>query len=267
MSMNSLSEKKVKKAEADKRNDVAVNRVMILFALTVIAVLTMNLLQSNFGGGMVTFMTVVLPIMTVCLGVLTLAALAWHIVCIKKQKDQTYRILKSSYIFGTALTLFVAALACLLIPSVSCVTVATVVMIAALVLCYVHNFYPTDFFLYSLVTAVSALFLLAIKDAQLIPATHITASKAIMLVVAALAICFAAAVLAVTLMARKGKLKVGKKAIRVPHNANLYPFFIGAVLLLAGTVLMLFFPIATIAIGALFAAYLVIAIIYSVKMM
>jgi len=145
------------------------------------------------------------------------------------------------------------------------VTGAIVVLIAALVLCYVYNFYTKDFFIYSVLTACGAVLMYAagLGKAQL---TLFTIVK-IVAGVLALAIAVVTAVLAFKASKNGGKLSIGKKNISLGKGFKYYPLFIGSAILFVGTVAALLFGAVTVyALCALFAAYLVIAIIYSIKM-
>lgn len=253
--------KKERKAEEQKLNDVAVNRVMILFTLTVVGVVVLNILRNVVGKNEYIFVLNVLPFVQIGTALLVAAAAIWFYLCRKNNVDETYRLFKSSYVLGTAITIFVPAL----LYKYTHVTGAIVIMVAALVLCYVYNFYPRDFYMYSILTAVGAVLMYAAGLGK----AYLTLFTIVKIAAGIVAIAVAIATLAVTLKVRKcnGKLEFFGKKISFGGSFKYYPFVIGAVILLLGTIVSFVAGAATVyALCAFFAAYLVIAIIYSIKM-
>ncbi len=261
MSQDLFKEKRAQKAEAKRLNDVAVNRVMILFALVFISVFVMIMMADRFAKNEDVFVLDILPWVQIGLGVLTVAAGVWCYICKKKGTDETYRILKSTYLLGTAVTLLIPALLYNFIGMGGVIAV----MIGGLVLCYVHNFYPRDFELYSYLTAAGAVCLYAASLNRANPV--LTLTSVIKTGATAVAILLGAAAIVVVLLAKSGKISCKKCRKALPHNTQAYPFLIGGALMLAGGVLAFFWAVGALyAVYALLAAYLVIAIVYSIKM-
>ncbi|MDD6799722.1 MAG: hypothetical protein PUE85_04815 [Firmicutes bacterium] len=261
----SIGDNKNRKKRDEKTEELLVNRLMLLFVAAIVAVVALLAIKKNGMFAMASFIMNVLPWAILISGLLLAGAAALFIYRRVKHIDDSMKV------FSSGVLLFVAAMLFLLFSTYEfvnrtsdgfSVTIAAIIIVTAL--CFIFSFYSRDFFRYSLFTAVGAALLYYSRGSVDFASG---ASRAVVTVLAAL---LAAAVIVFMLVLRSngGKISLGGKTITVmARNHKYYPFFIGAGSLLCA---LAFSAIcSSLSIYALFAfaaVYLIIAIIYTVRM-
>lgn len=236
--------------------------MMLAFVVAVVAVVAL-LMIGNGGARERTFVYSVLPIARIVSVVLLAGTAAWFCVCRVKKRDESQRVITSTFVFIVALVLCLS----MLLYTVIGVTLIIAAVIAVTIAAFVKYFYARDFYWLTILTAVQAACVVGARAAagQVIWKT-IASSVCIGLsfIIPVVVIIFFCIV-----KKNDGNFKFKGKDHKILKPGYLAsPFFITAGLTLVGAVTAIAAPaIAIYAVFALLAAYLVFAIIYTVRMM
>ena len=232
------------------KRDVAAQRIIVFSVVLVAVVLAVMMLKNSSISTALTFYNSVRPVLIPVFALLTAGAAALWIVRRKKGVDEHDTVLS-----GSLLTIIAGGLlaACVGYSALSG-TRLLVCLIAASALFYIYYLYPRTFFAYSAVTLAGGLLLAFFRFGTGILGLIVPA------------VLLAALEIVVLMMLVGGKHPLGKL---VPTaSKERLPFVITAAVVLVGLVLgfiapsMLFYAIAL-----LFASFLVIAIINTLRMM
>lgn len=246
-----------------ERDDFLSNRMMALLITVTTLIVTMLLLKKNNNHFEAQFIIYVLPYVRLGLGLVFVASFIYYIIRRRQKIDDSMKFFGSPILLGSASLLFGISLMftyLLVIGTVIC-------FIAAILLYFIYCFYQRDFFWFSIITAAGAALLYASSlDPTSVMLKNIvkTAAKVSAII---LPVIFIIAILVFKradgcIMLRSRNIKIMKDEYRY------YPFITAAAITLAGSVAARFFLGTMIySMVLLFAAYLLIAIIYTVKMM
>lgn len=250
MLKNNVKEMKAKKADEVRKNDVKLYRLMIEFALAVVAFyLTVMAKNSN----QIDLHIKVMPVVLVVTGILFALSAAFYGIGRNKNENNDYKIITRGGIFGNFAALFFG---CLHYYFFLDAPLLIVTLIAVTVLYFIYNIFGGSMFEYSFIT-VACFTLLGITgvDTSIIPSVARAAvygSK-----FAALILPVAAVIYAFIRYAKKSGEKV-----------MLVPIIISSVLTLAGAVLNFVYPTAVIfAVFGLVGCYLIAVIVHTVRNM
>lgn len=241
--------------EKEYLSSVITNKMIIVFLALVFAIaFLMKVGSASMLGGFLA----VLPYIQLGFTVLTAAALVWYIVCRKRGVDEKRRVLSSPLLLGLCASgLFVA----LVFYGFGDPFKVILSLLALTLLFFVYQVFGVDFYLAS-VAAVSSAIAQAIFGASFgmwqIPVSVLAA-------LIALAASVSAVYVTLTLQ-RDGKLRLfGKKLRRPAYTVPAAIVTVSAVSVL-GMAAALLFPLLY-CIAAIAFVYLVVAIIYTVKLM
>lgn len=255
---------KIKKDRADieRRDDFLANRMTVILIAATALIITMLLLKRNNNHFEAQFILYVLPFLRPVLGLAFVAALIYRTTIKIKKTDDSMRFFGSAFMLGIASLLFGLSLIftyVLVMGSVIC-------LIGATLLYFINCFYQRDFFWFTVITAAGAmLFYIGSLEASSVISKNIVKTAARYLSII-LPVIF---IIAVVLLKRWGGyiIRGGKRAKIMKQEYNYYPFITSAAITLAGAVAARLFPGAVIYFMIiLLIAYLLVAIIYTVKM-
>lgn len=256
-----INPKKDKKS-IEERDDFLANRLMALLVAVTALIVILLLLKKNNNIFEALFIINVLPFVRLGSGLIFIAAAVNFIIKRLRHADESMKFFGSPMLFGIALLLFGISIIftyLLVIGTVIC-------FIAALLIYFIYCFYQRDFFWFSIVTAAGTVLLYTSSlstTTGLLKNIIKTAAKTSAVILPVLFI------IAVLIFRRAdGCVMLHKKKIRLMKSEySYYPFIVAPAITLAGSVTALFFYGSMIySMIILLAAYLVIAIIYTVKM-
>ncbi len=254
-------EKMTKKAdrirEKEQLSSVVTNKMIIVFLALVFAI---AFLMKVGTAPMLPGFLAALPYVQLGCAILTAAALAWYIVCVKRGVNEKMRVLSSPLLLGlSASALFVS----LIFYSFGDSFRVVLALLALTLLFFVYQVYGVDFYLASVAVVACCLAATVLRGADFgmwqIPVS-------ILAVLIALAASAFAIYVTSALFAR-GKLTVGGKKLKRPTHmvpTAIYATVAVSVVALAAAALIghLLYCIAVAAV-----VYLIVAIIYTVKLM
>lgn len=246
---------------AQARNDVVVNRMMIMFVLTTIAVVGLLLIKrgTSFERRFVLNMLIYFQIAS---GILFAAAIIFFIFrCVKKIDDNLWIFSSRTLAVITGVIFF----AFMLYTKIGNNRVV-IGVIVALIISFIYSFYQRDYFWYTLFTALITVMLFVMKS----PVYGVWWSDIFVYVskILIFAVPVIVGVLFIIVKYKKGNIKIGKKNITVMKPSYWYlPFFTGAGTAVVCGALGLIFDALTIyaAVGFL-GIYLIFGILYTIKM-
>lgn len=254
-----MTKKEERIREKELLSNVVTSKMIIVFMALVLAIVLMVRVCTS---GAEAAFVLALPYASIAFGVLTAAALVWSLLCKKNGVDEKRRVFSSPLLLGLAAS---GLFTCLLYTGIGGAFRMILVLIAFALLFFVYQIYSADFFVTS-VAAVAGAVASAIIHGAL---SGSFANKGVF--VASAAAAFAAVVLAfaawfVFTLQKAGKVaflgtSVKKTSRMVP--AALYAVLAVAVLAVAAS----FFVSLLYCVAAVAVAYLVVAIIYTVKLM
>lgn len=255
-----LTKKEERIREKEQLSNVITGKMVIVFLALVLAIVV--LVRVSTTGAEPAFV-LSLPYVAIAFGALTAAALVWCLICKKRGVNEKMRVFSSPLLLGIAASgLFTA----LLYTGIGGAFRMILVLIAVALLFFVYQIYSVDFFLCSTAAVAGAVSAAVIRGAM----TGSFGSSKIF--VAAAAATFAAAMLIfafglILRLDREGKIKLGGETLKKP--AHMLPVALYAVLAvsLVAVVASFFVPGLLYCIAAIAVAYLIVAIIYTVKMM
>lgn len=255
---NAKSRKKVPAKQTE--NEAVLNRMMLVL---VVAISVISMLIFGHGGRFERmFVVYALPWFQLASALLFVAALVYYIVMKKSGKDESTRVITSSFCLITAAVALSALLTYKLVGSsyITAGFIAAVTLIA-----FAARYYPVSFFCLTVFTSVGLGFLLAAR-ASLSNSPFYTA-LAIAAKVIAVLIPVAGAVWAVIIKKKNGGIRTDSGIRPVfKENESAVPFYIMAALLLVGAATVSFFSGFTVYVLAVIsAAYLIFGVIYTVK--
>ncbi|MBO5273577.1 MAG: hypothetical protein IJA85_12160 [Clostridia bacterium] len=245
----------------DRRNsDLIFNRMIVVLVAAAAALCGLFIIKRDAMSGIskteVLFVVNVLPILTIVCGVLFAAALIYFILKRVKGISEADKLITSYSLLGMASVLFFVTLFYKSLTGIY----AIAVVIAAALLYFVYCLYERDFFWCSLTAAFGSFLLLAGRSV----------SPLISFGALALAIVLSIAVILLFLMMKKngGKLTVGgkKRSIMKPGYQYTPILVLAAVVLAFAALTLITTTFVLYCILALLAVYLLIGIIYTVKM-
>ena len=258
-----MSSNEIKKTreEIQQRNSLIVNRMMVMLVLATMAVIGLLMIHNNGAVERAIFSKFILGFQ-IASGVIFAAALAFFIMQRRKKADESQKYLSSTVLLIVGSLIF----AIFMLYRNFGNTAMVVLVIAALALSFVYNFYQRDYFYYSVFTVFAIVCMYFIR-------TGITSVmwKNILFILSTVLIFAVSIGLAVILMkvrSNNGILNLSGKSRMIMKPSYLYfPFFVGAVIaVLAGILGLIFGSYMIYGIIAQLAAYLLFGIIYTIKM-
>ena len=250
--MNKELKKKTKEAakkEQLKLEDVKFYRLMVEFILSVFIVY--GVIQA--GNNKIYIAGEIAPILILVSGIIFAATAVWAVFSKMRGRDEKYKVITSAGLFGNAAVLFFSCAHFRLFMKPDVLLLS---LIIAALLYFVYSIYSKNFFIYSLSAGAGFMALLHanIDSDILVPFANVLVyvSQAL-----AFAIPLAAAVYAAVMLSRR--TLSGKVAVSV---------IVAALIILAGAVLTLLYPVAVVYTEfTLLAVYLITAVSYTVKLM
>lgn len=244
------------------RDDFLVNRLMFLVVAATALIVILLLLRKNNSSFEAQFIGNVLDYIRLGTGLLFAAAVIYFIVKRIQHADESMIFFGSPILLGTASVLFGIA-----VMFTWLLVIGTVIfIISALILYFIFCFYQRDFFWISITAAAGSLFIYAGTfgvTAGLLKNIFKAAFKYSAVI---LPLIF---IIGMILLRRAGGCVIinGKKVRLMKPEYKYYPFFVILAMTLIGSVSTMLLPAAMIySVAALLAVYLVIAIVYTVKM-
>ncbi len=248
--------------QTEKNEETKINRLMLFFALAAIAVVALLLINKNvplYYREAAVILHVIPWLKIVSVIALAVSAFFWFINRKKSAGDDVVRIFSNTTWMALSAMLVAIAFSYeyFRIPG------AVTIIIAFLVLAFIESIYSKDFFAYSVYTCIGAVLLYVCGKTN----TVSVFKNILKYGIKALAIVIPVLVIVIGAMLIKNGGKIGKLSLLKP-GYKLYPFFITSAVILASAVLSFIFSSLMIyAIIAVFAVYLIMAIVYTVKMM
>lgn len=232
------------------KRDVAAQRIILFSVVLLIAVVTVMVLKNSSVTTALNFYNSTLPVLIVLLALLTVGAIAVWVLRCRRGVSEHATVLSGAMMTTLAGGLLAACVGYIFLSG----TRLLICMIAVSALFYIYYLYPRTFFAYSAVTMAGGLLLSFFRFGAgllglILPALLIAALEVVVL-----------------MMLAGGKNPLGR-LVPADSRARL-PFLITAALLLVGFVLGFIAPAMLFwAIVLLFASFLVIAIITTLRMM
>ena len=260
---NYSADKRKSVEKSAKNDDLMVNRMMAIFAAALVYIVALLLLKKNGTSVETKFVLNVLPVLKAVTGLLSAAMVAFFLINRKRRVDESEWFFTTTHFVIFSFVLFLSAMLYGYIGNKGVVLGVVALLVAAFVYC----FYQRDFFLYTLFTIVGALGLYAIRSGY--SASIVKYIFIIILKVAAFVLPIVTVIVVRIAQKNDGCIKLFGKKHLLFKPRSLYPvFYIGAAVLLAAAVLSFFInAIALYTLIAFLALYLVIAIVYTVRMM
>ncbi len=252
-------QKKAEKLRLQSQNDLRVNRLSIVFVSVFVGALVMLVAKKNIDNE-VAFITRWLTPLLILSAAALVGSIALFVMRTKKGIDDSEKIFTKWNLLGAGIVFFGAMLGYRFTFDASLIVVG-LVCVGVLYLVYIT--FSKDFFIYSIMTALG-LVLMKLREVEF----YSTFGKAVAALCGVLCILIAVLgiILAIVHISGKGTVSLGKKKHMIGGNA--YPFIVGAVFLIAGGIIGFVAPAASAyAIAAMLAAYVVVAIVYVLKMM
>lgn len=257
------NEVKKRKDELDDKNNVIVNRMMIMFVLATAVIVALLLLDKQPARVVSGFRTNVIPYIQIASAVLLIGAIVFKVIRYNKKVFDGNKVLSSSTLLTLSIIFFsLSALYKFLGNSKTVIAV-----IGVLVVAFVWYFFQKDYFYYTIYTIISVLLLFGIRNGPsptLIRNIIYFASYVLVVLIPVVLL-----IMLMTARKNKGVFKVGGKRYLIMKPSYLYfPFFVGIAVTLIGAILgFILSSLVIYVIIALFAAYLIFGIVYTVKMM
>ncbi len=248
--------------QTEKNEETKINRLMLFFALAAVAVVALLLVNKNvplYYREAAVILHVIPWLKIVSVIALVVSAVFWFVSKKKNAEEANIRI------FSNATWLALSAMLVAIAFSYEYFQIpgAVTVIIAFLVLAFIESIYSKDFFAYSVYTCIGAILLYVCGRSN----TVSLFKNVLKYGIKALAIVIPVLVIVLGVMLIKNGGKIGNLSLLKP-GYKLYPFFVTSAVILASAVLSFIFSSLMIyAIIAVFAVYLIIAIVYTVKMM
>lgn len=256
----SAATRKVKRSQ--QQEELIVTRLMGLFIAATLLIVGLLMIKKNETIAFVTNFNAILPYIWIALGLLTAAAAAYYIWLRVKKIDDSAKPFSSTIMLLSAAYLFLLSL---LFHTFS-INTHIIFVIVTTAFCFIYAFYPRWFFFFSLAAAIGGLGIYCAKYGAL----NLLSVKS--LIIAALRIgsfILPVAAAALFFMARKGAAGKprGREFPVLGDGYNSLSVIIGAALLLVGTLFVTIFPqFVFYTLVVYFGAYLISAIVCTVKM-
>lgn len=255
-----VATRKIKRSQ--EQEELIVTRLMGLFIAATLLIVGLLLYKKNETIAFVTKFNDVLPYIWIGLGLLTAAAAAYYIFLRVKRVDDSAKPFSSTILLAAAAYLFLMSL---LFRSFT-INTHIIFVIVTTAFCFIYAFYPRYFFFYSLAAAIGGMGIYCAKYGAL----NLLSVKMVivaLLRVSSFVLPFAAA--ALFFIARKGAAgnSKGKRFPVLGDGYDRLSIIIGAALLLVSTVFVTIFPqFVFYTLVVYFGAYLISAIVCTVKM-
>lgn len=259
--MNS-NEIKKSKEEIELKNNTIVNRMMIMFGLATAAVVALLLIKRSGGATERIFVLDWLFYLKIASGILLAGAIVYFAVQKKRNVDESLKMFSSITLLILTVILFSICMLYQYFGNMAMV----IIVIGALVLSFVYNFYQRDYFYYSVFTVINVMLMYLVRTGlsrMIWKNILIYTSKVLIFVIPVI-------VVGVLLYAKvkDGAVKFNGKSYMIMKPSYLYlPFYIGAAIaIIAGVVGLFLGSYVIYLIIAQLAVYLLFGIIYTIKM-
>lgn len=251
---------KIKRSQ--EQEELIVSRLMGLFIAATLLIVALLLIKKNETLEFMSILEKALPYAWLVFGLLTAAAAVYYIVLRAKHIYDSTKPFSSTVLLVSAAYLFIMSLLFRYFE----INTHIIFVIVTAAFCFIYAFYPRSFFFFSLAAAIGGIGIYCARYGAL---SFISPKMIIVSLfrIASFALPVAAAVL--FYLARKGASKKprGNSFPILGDGYNGLSMIIGAALLLAGTILVAFFPeFVFYTLVIYFGAYLVSAIVCTVKM-
>lgn len=261
-----VSSKNKIKSEAKRirklRHHTVVNRMTLAAVLTVIAV-SLLMLISNNANRQIVFMVKINPILLWVSGAAVVLAAGYFVFDHFIRKSEEMRILSSGFLLGATAVLFAISLYYRINHNVAHMIFG---FIAAFILYAVYNVYNKNFFAGSLMTLVGIVLVYFGSDSHSSDLGRLASS---LCAAAAIALGALAVIFAAVLAAKGGVLSIGSRKIRPFGNDDTSVSLIvaGAISVIGGFFGFFMTAASSYVLIAFFIAYLVAAVVNTIKMM
>ena len=248
--------KQIAKKAADKESEIVINRIIMIFSVAVAFVIYLlnapkitaaqylELNESRING-------IAVPLIS---ALLLAGAIVFFILMRVKGVEEKHKSVNSyNMLFCTAGFALIAVPVWLNYRSEDVCRQLLIAVIAVTVLYLVYYLYQKEFFMFSVFTAAGAYALFL--STNIIMNILVFAAAVIVVVIALL------------LKIKRGVIKLGENKLRVlSYNANYLPYFILAAVLVASGIAVMISGVILYPIIAVFALYIIMGIVYTVKL-
>lgn len=253
--------KKVSAKKAEKKSQTVLYRLLMVLAFDIIGVASLISVKKEAGRESF-FVFKVLPVLTWVLVGLSVLAAGYYVFTKVKKINVSKYICTPLMLLGTIIC---GLLICVLYKSISLQKIV-IMIIAVSLLYFIYYLYKHSFWLYAVYTAGAYLVLSLLGSATYfaaVPELH-TAVK-----ITAVVIAVVAGIFVLTAKVKGGTISFGKTDINLYEDSfDVIPFSVTTGILLIASAVSFFTAILSIYMSALLlASFLVITIIYTIKMM
>ncbi|MHC1693783.1 MAG: hypothetical protein AB9835_00605 [Eubacteriales bacterium] len=256
--MNSNRKKIEPNTSQSRAGEVVINRLLLMFMLSVVGVVALLYMGRMSISQVLWLYQSQLPLIVLIItGLLFVGSFILFLKNKGRLAEERKKTINSLNLLCSSAFVFLFALYLKFPGNVSYPTVASnmlIVLVATTVLYFIYHLYQREFFILSLLTALSAVGIYYSGN---------------MLVKIAL-IAYAALILVLTLVLRSksGAVKLGKRKIKLIESGIVLPFVLLALLVITVAVLTFILTgISVYGLIALFAYYLIMGIFFTVKLM
>lgn len=255
--VSELKQKRADKLRREAENDLKTNRLAIVFVMVLFGAVAMLAAGKSIDSEVFFITRLLTPLL-----VISAAALVAAIVLYSKRKgiDDSMRVFTKKNVLGAAIVFFAAMVGYRLTFDAELIAVW---LVAAGVLYLVYSFMEKDFFIFSILSAAGVLLFKMCGSEYY---SFVGGALPICCRILCLVLAVCGAIFALMHISGKGKIALGKKKLEIGGNA--YPMLIASLILAIGGVLgFIAASLLSYVMAALIAAYIIIAIIYAIKMM
>ena len=253
-----LAKKEQRIREKEQLSTVITNKMILVFLALVFAIAV--LVRVSATGTRELGFILALPYIRIGFGILTATALAWYIVCKKRGVNERMRVFSSPLLLGLAASGLFAAV---MYTGFGGAFRTILALLAFCMLFFVYQIYAVDFYLCSVAAVVGCL------AASVVSSAGFGAWKILVSIAAVLlsALASAACVYVVARLEKERKFELfGQKIVRPIHTVPAATYAVAAVSF-AAVLAALCFGYLLYCIAAIAVVYVVVAILYTVKLM
>lgn len=253
-----LTKKEERIREKEKLSNVITNKMITVFLALVFAVVVLVRVSST-GASELGFV-LALPYIRIAFAVLTAAALVWYIVRRKRGADERMCVFSSPLLLGISAT---GLFASVMYTGFGGAFRTVLALLAITLLFFVYQIYAVDFFLCSVAVVTGCLAASVVSSAGFGTWKVLVTILAVLLSAAASAACM----YIVARLDREGKIVLCGKKLKRPMRMVPAAVYTASAVAFAGVLVSLCFGYLLYCIAAIAVVYLIVAIIYTVKLM
>ena len=255
---NKVQKKEELMREKERLSNIVTSKMMVVFFALIFAVVLLCKLSSGSGIEMQFYMA--LPYIRIAAAVLFVAALVWHILCVKRGVNAKEHVFSSPLLLGLSAALLFAAL---LYGNLGGAFRTILALLSFALLFFVYQIYAVDFFLCTVAVVTGCLSASVVNSAGFNGMNVPVNCIAIALTLIASAGC----AWLVYQMEKNGKAEIFGKCLKKPVHMVPAAVYAGCAVSLLAVLGVLIFGHLLYCVAAVCVVYFIIAIIYTVKLM